>query len=103
VVGLILGITAFCLDFQPISGDLIITNRLGIPFMMQAWWLFCICVVIYLVTSRLTPKPDPAQIEKYTWKHPLETVRGPLKGWNDVRILILILLVVMITLFALFS
>jgi SSS family solute:Na+ symporter len=63
VVGLILGITAFCLDFQPISGDLIITNRLGIPFMMQAWWLFCICVVIYLVTSRLTPKPDPAQIE----------------------------------------
>jgi SSS family solute:Na+ symporter len=103
VVGLILGITAFCMDFQPISGDLIITNRLGIPFMMQAWWLFCICVVIYLVTSRLTPEPDPVQIEKYTWKHPLETVRGPLKGWNDVRILILILLAVMITLFVLFS
>jgi SSS family solute:Na+ symporter len=91
------------MDFQPISGDLIITNRLGIPFMMQAWWLFCICVVIYLVTSRLTPEPDPVQIEKYTWKHPLKTVRGPLKGWNDVRILILILLAVMITLFVLFS
>jgi SSS family solute:Na+ symporter len=103
VVGLILGITAFCLDFQPISGDLIITNQLGIPFMMQAWWLFVICVVIYLVTSRLTPKPDPEQVAKYTWKHPLETVRGPLKGWNDVRVLILILLAVMITLFILFS
>jgi SSS family solute:Na+ symporter len=103
VVGLILGITAFCLDFQPISGDLIITNQLGIPFMMQAWWLFCICVVIYLVTSRLTPAPDPEQIEKYTWKHPLETVRGPLKSWRDVRVLILLLLAVMITLFIIFS
>jgi SSS family solute:Na+ symporter len=103
VAGLILGITAFCLDFKPISGDLIITNRLGIPFMMQAWWLFCICVVIYLVTSRLTPEPDPEQIEKYTWKHPLETVRGPLKSWKDVRVLIMLLLIVMITLFAVFS
>jgi SSS family solute:Na+ symporter len=103
MVGLILGITAFCLDFTPISGDLIITNRLGIPFMMQAWWLFCICVVIYLVTSRLTPEPDPEQIEKYTWKHPLETVRGPFSSWKDVRILIILLLIVMITLFAVFS
>jgi SSS family solute:Na+ symporter len=103
VVGLILGIAAFCLDFTPISSDLIITNRLGIPFMMQAWWLFCICVVVYLITSRYTPEPDPEQIEKYTWKHPLETVRGPITSWNDVRILIILLLVVMVTLFALFS
>jgi SSS family solute:Na+ symporter len=103
VVGLILGITAFCLDFTPISGDLIITNQWGIPFMMQAWWLFCICVVIYLVTSKLTPKPDPEQIEKYTWKHPLETIRGPLKGWTDIRIMIIILLVAIISLFIIFS
>ena len=103
IAGLILGVTAFCLDFTPISGDLIITNRLGIPFMMQAWWLFCICVVIYLVTSRRTPVPDPEQIEKYTWKHPLETVRGPFTSWKDVRILIILLLIVMITLFAVFS
>jgi len=103
IVGLLLGITAFCLDFTPISGDLIITNRLGIPFMMQAWWLFCICVVIYLITSRLTPKPDPEQIEKYTWSHPLEIVHGPIRGWKDVRILIILLLIVMVTLFAIFS
>ncbi|MFO7935673.1 MAG: sodium/solute symporter [Bacteroidales bacterium] len=103
VVGLALGITAFCLDFPPISGDLIITNRVGMPFMMQAWWLFCICVVIYLITSRFTPEPDPEQIEKYTWKHPFETVRGPITSWRDVRVLIIILLVVMATLFALFS
>jgi SSS family solute:Na+ symporter len=103
VVGLILGITAFCLDFQPISGDLIITNRVGIPFMMQAWWLFCICVAIYLVVSRLTPAPDKEIIEKYTWKHPLETVRGKITSWKDVRILIIVLLLVMITFYIVFS
>jgi SSS family solute:Na+ symporter len=103
VAGLTLGITAFCLDFTPISGDLIITNRLGIPFMMQAWWLFCICVLVYMITSHLTPDPDPGQIEKYTWKHPLETVRGPFRDWRDVRVLILLLLIAMITLFVIFS
>jgi SSS family solute:Na+ symporter len=103
VVGLILGITAFMLDFPPVSGDLIITNRIGIPFMMQAWWLFVTCVIIYLVVSRLTPKPDPEVIEKYTWDHPLATVRGKIKKWNDVRVMILLLLAAMITLYAIFS
>jgi SSS family solute:Na+ symporter len=103
VVGLILGITAFILDFQPITGDLIITNRLGIPFMMQAWWLFCICVVIYLVVSRLTPKPDPEIIQKYTWENPLATVRGKITKLTDVRVLVIVLIIFLIVLYTIFS
>ncbi len=103
VVGLILGITAFILDFQPITGDLIITNRLGIPFMMQAWWLFCICVVIYLVVSRLTPKPDPEIIQKYTWEHPLATVRGKITKLTDVRVFVMVLIIALIVLYTIFS
>ena len=103
VVGLIMGITAFLLDFQPVSGDLIITNRLGIPFMMQAFFLFCICTAIYLVTSKLTPRPDKEQIEQYTWVHPLAAIRGKITGFTDVRVWIMILLILMIVLYIVFS
>lgn len=103
VVGLVLGITAFILDFQPISGDLIITNQLGIPFMMQAFFLFCICTVIYLITSKLTPRPDKEQIEQYTWVHPLASIRGKITSYKDVRVWVMILIILMITLYVVFS
>lgn len=103
VVGLILGITAFVLDFKPISGDLIITNQLGIPFMMQAFFLFVICSIIYLVTSNITPKPDKQQIEQYTWVHPLASIRGKITSFTDVRVWVMILLSLMIVLYIIFS
>jgi solute:Na+ symporter, SSS family len=103
VVGLILGITAFVLDFPPISGDLIITNQLGIPFMMQAFFMFCICTVIYLVTSKLTPRPDKEQIEQYTWVHPLAAIRGKITSFTDVRVWVMILIILMIALYVVFS
>lgn len=104
IVGLTLGILSFILDFKfTPDSQALITEGLGIPFMMQAWWLFCICVVVYLITSRKTPLPDPKVIEKYTWESPLATVKGKLKGINDVRVLIIILVIALITLYALFS
>lgn len=104
ISGLILGIIVFILDFKFTSaGTSIITESWGIPFMMQAWWLFCICVAIYLITSKLTPKPDPVIIEKYTWESPLATVKGKISGIQDIRILILILIASLIAVFALFS
>jgi len=102
--GFLLGVVSFCLDFVPISGKMYITEGLGIPFMMQAWWLFCICVVIYYIVSYLTPKPDPAVIAECTWKSPLSVItEGKLKGFTDVRILAGILLLVMVILYSIFG
>ena len=52
----------------------IIDNGLGIPFMVQAWWLFCINCVIYYVVSYLTPKPDPIVIAECTWTSPISVI-----------------------------
>ncbi|MGD0341241.1 MAG: sodium:solute symporter [Bacteroidales bacterium] len=103
-IGFLLGVVSFCLDFVPLSGKMYITEGLGIPFMMQAWWLFCICCVIYYLVSYLTPKPDPAVIAECTWKSPLAIItEGKLKGLKDVRILAGILLLVMVILYTIFG
>jgi SSS family solute:Na+ symporter len=102
--GFLLGVISFCLDFVPISGHMYVTEGLGIPFMMQAWWLFCICCVIYYAVSYLTPKPDPSVIAECTWKTPLAVItEGKLKGITDIRILAGVLLLVMVILYIIFS
>ena len=104
IVGFLLGVISFCLDFVPISGKMYITDGLGIPFMMQAWWLFCLCCVIYYTVSYLTPKPDPAVIAECTWKTPLSVItEGKLRGFADVRILAGLLLLIMIILYIIFG
>jgi SSS family solute:Na+ symporter len=103
-LGFLLGVVSFCLDFVPISGKMYITDGLGIPFMMQAWWLFCISCVIYYIVSFLTPKPDPAAIAECTWKSPQSVItEGKLMGLKDVRILAGILVLVMIILYGIFG
>ncbi len=64
VFGFLLGVLTFILDFAPISGRMIVTGDWGIPFMMQAWWLFVICTAFYVTVSLLTPKPDPVNIRR---------------------------------------
>ncbi|MFO7616577.1 MAG: sodium:solute symporter [Bacteroidales bacterium] len=104
IAGLALGVTFFCLDFEPISGYKHLTKGLNLPFMMQAWWLFVICTVIYFSVSYLTPRPDPAIIEKYTWDHPLAAVtRGKFEGIRDPRLWALVLILTLIILYKLFS
>lgn len=103
-VGFLLGVISFCLDFVPVSGYMYITEGLGIPFMMQAWWLFCICCVIYYTVSYLTPKPDPKAIAECTWASPLAVItEGKFKGMGDARLLAGLLLVTMIILYTLFA
>ena len=104
ITGFILGALSFSLDFAPISGRMMITEGWGIPFMMQAWWLFCICSVVYITVSYLTPRPDPIVIEKYTWENPLKIItKGKVTGIGDVRILAGLLMVLLITLYIIFS
>ena len=103
IVGLVLGITAFCLDFEPISGHMYLTRGLHIPFMMQAWWLFVICTTIYFVVSYRSPKPPAEVIENYTWESPLAVItKGEFKGVKDVRLWAGILVLVLVTLYIIF-
>ena len=103
-VGFLLGVTAFCFDFAPISGAMYITKGMGIPFMMQAWWLFCICTVIYFIVSYLTPKPDPEVIANYTWESPLSILtKEKITGIGDVRVLSGLLLLALGILYSIFA
>jgi hypothetical protein len=51
------GVITFCFDFEPISGYMYLTKGWHIPFMMQAWWLFVICSIIYFMVSYLMQNP----------------------------------------------
>lgn len=66
---------------------------LGIPFMLAGPILAGICIVIYIVTSLLTPRMDPAMVSQVCWDHPLSFLRGRMDGISDPRIVSLILIV----------
>ena len=103
VTGLILGIAAFCIDFEPISGYMYLTRGLHIPFMMQAWWLFVICAVVYFAVSYTTPRPPLEIIETYTWESPLAVIaRGEFKGVRDVRLWAGFLVLALVVLYIIF-
>jgi SSS family solute:Na+ symporter len=104
ISGLILGVIIFCIDFEPISGHMYLTKGLHLPFMMQAWWLFVICTVIYFAVSYLTPKPDPKVIEKYTWDNPFSVItKDSFTGFKDPRLWASILILTLVSLYILFS
>jgi SSS family solute:Na+ symporter len=91
-LGFVLGVTAFVLDLPVFGTEKVITARWGVPFMMQAWWLFCICSVIYVVVSLVTPAPAPESVEGLTWSHPLAAVtQGRFEGMRDPRLISTIL------------
>ena len=46
-VGLIIGILMFSLDFPDKNGVKLITDTYGIIFMMQAWWAFVLCCLVF--------------------------------------------------------
>ncbi|MDI6849183.1 MAG: sodium:solute symporter [Candidatus Saccharicenans sp.] len=103
IAGFMMGVTAFIIDLPVFGTEKIITNRLGIPFMMQAWWMFVICSLIFMTVSLLTPKPEAAKIEGITWKNPREILMGkPLAGFSDPKILAGLLFVLMAILYFIF-
>lgn len=103
VSGFCLGVVAFILDLPVFGTDKIITTRWGIPFMMQAWWLFCICSLIYVVVSLLTPAPSPESIEGLTWSHPLSALtEKKFEGARDPRAIAAVLAVAVAVLYYIF-
>ncbi len=100
IIGFSLGAVSFMIDLPVFGQEKIITDGWGIPFMMQAWWMFCICSVIFFVVSLLTPAPDPQAIESLTWKNPLQVIsQGKISGVMDPRVIAGSLLLLMIVLY----
>jgi SSS family solute:Na+ symporter len=68
--------------------------------MMQAWWNFCLCSLVLVVVSLLTPEPDPVVVNSLTWPNPLHVIlHGKLSGPSDPRIVAAVLTVVMVLLY----
>jgi SSS family solute:Na+ symporter len=76
IFGFFIGALAFVLDLPTFGTEKIISHRLGIPFLMQAWWVFCMCSALYIVVSLMTPPPPAEQIEGLTWKNPIAVIFG---------------------------
>ncbi|MGA8345153.1 MAG: sodium/solute symporter [Candidatus Sulfotelmatobacter sp.] len=103
ISGFAMGAIAFILDLPAYGTEKIVTHRWGIPFMMQAWWMFCICSVIYVVVTLLTPAPAPESVDGLTWDHPLAAVtQEPFKGLRDPRLIATVLAVTVAVLYYIF-
>jgi SSS family solute:Na+ symporter len=100
ITGFSLGAASFLIDLPIIGTQKVITDGLGIPFMMQAWWMFCLCSLIFVLVSLMTPKPDPRSVEGLTWSKPREVLaKGKLEGLADPRKIAGFLLLLMIVLY----
>jgi SSS family solute:Na+ symporter len=103
IVGFLIGAASFILDLPVFGTEKVITHGLGISFMMQAWWVFCICSVLFVIVSLLTPAPAPEKIEGLTWENPLAVIFGKkVEGFFDPRILAGLLLATMAVLYCVF-
>ena len=104
IFGLAAGTIVFCLDFDPISGSKLISDGLGIPFLMQAWWLFVGCGVFYLMMS-LYSKPRPlSEIQHLIFtKENFRGFKSRISSIKDPRIWTGILLIIMILLYVYFG
>jgi solute:Na+ symporter, SSS family len=92
-LGFLIGMASFVLDLPVFGNEKIITERWGVPFMMQAWWSFCACSVCYVIVSLLTPPPAPEKVSGLTWDRPLEVVfHGRPARLSDPRIMAGVLL-----------
>ena len=115
-LGFGLGLVAFAVDlplitiYEKTTEDglvvplQLITEVWGIPFMMQAWWAFCICSAIYFFVSLMTPKPNIEQLDGLTWPNPLAFItKGEFRGVSDPRIIAGALLIVMVGMYSVFG
>ena len=74
--GFVMGALCFVLDLPVFGTEKLISHGLGIPFLMQAWWGFCICGALFVVVSLLTPAPSPEQVDGLTWGNPFSAIFG---------------------------
>lgn len=68
------------------------SQGLGIPFMLVGPIIAAVCVVIYVVTSLMTPAMDERELAEVCWDHPLAFLDGRLAGAGDPRLVATLLL-----------
>jgi len=107
-VGSLIGVAYFVIDMPSIGklllsapahdgfGGLITDTQqgLGVPFMLVGPFIAVLCVIIYVITSLLTPAMDPKEVAKVCWDHPLAFLRGKIEALSDPRIVTLVLIAV---------
>ncbi|SEW34753.1 solute:Na+ symporter, SSS family [Chitinophaga sp. YR573] len=97
-IGSALGVVVFIIN--KLYQDTIIGH---IPFMMMAFYLFCICAVMQIVFSYAYPVKHTAESSTLYWKTPWEPLQS--QGWKGLlnyKFLSVLLLLVMGVLFWLF-
>ena len=112
-IGSIIGVIYFLTDL-PATGKLLIPEAsrktftglitdpnlgLGIPFMLVGPLLTLLCILIYVFTSLLTPAMDENQVAQVCWDHPLSFLKGPITGLTDPRIITLLLIAIVASLY----
>jgi len=101
--GLAMGVFAFFFDLPVIGNTRVLTDIWGISFLMQAWWMFCICSAIFVLISLCTPAPSTESIEGLTWSNPMAVLfQERLHTVGDPRLIAGLLLVVMCVLYIVF-
>ncbi|PSL46298.1 SSS family solute:Na+ symporter [Chitinophaga niastensis] len=89
-IGSALGVVVFAIN--KLFPETIIGHT---PFMMMAFYLFCVCVVIQVVFSYIYPVQHNSESSQLYWKTPLEPLRGPAwKGIGNYKVLSVILLLI---------
>jgi solute:Na+ symporter, SSS family len=103
ITGFLIGAASFVLELPVFGTEKIVTHRWGISFMMQAWWVFCICSAIFILVSLLTPPPPADKLDGLTWDNPLAVIFGKeVEGLFDPRIIAGVLLATMAILYYVF-
>jgi solute:Na+ symporter, SSS family len=101
IAGFLIGAAVFVLDF-PAFGIQLLTAGAGIPFMLQTWWLFCICSALFVIVSLCTAPPVEAQLKDLCWGSPLEALRNRAGSRLPVKVAV-VLFLTMIVLYAIFA
>lgn len=74
-----------------------------VPFMMMAFYLFCVCVFMQVIFSYVYPVKHTAESAALYWKSPWEPLRGPAwKGIGNYKFLSVLLTIIMAILFWIF-
>ncbi|QEC53057.1 SSS family solute:Na+ symporter [Anseongella ginsenosidimutans] len=74
-----------------------------IPFMMTAFYLFCICVLLQVSISLIAPFEHTAESKALFWKNPFQPLTRP--GWTGMgnyKVLSGLLLLIMVVLYSFF-
>jgi len=99
IFNVVIGVVYMVIDIPLIGSEQLIAGRLGIPFMQVGWYLFLMSSLIYVSVSLATPAPSRESLQNLCWTRPIDALRGPFRGWRDVRVMAAALFALMVVLY----